>query len=291
MQTLIWLVLATSGNAAVPSVRLSNGVDMPVLAFAAWTWDRSTCHDATALALKAGFRFIWSSTLVGAECQQSQATAIDQSGISRSELFLAGTVNTQSCPDSATCFKQTMDGAEDQFRVINAHHLDMLMLDYPASAGCSAITGQWQALEALYSAGRVGTIAVSNFSPEQLKCILSNTSAAVPTVNQMPYFVGHGKDSVVAVDGKYDIRVQAYSPLGRGDLARDPELIKIGKAYNKSAAQVALRWIVQRNVTIATQSTSLKHLQEDCDIFDFELSHEDMQQLNAHATNSRPVFL
>merc|ERR1712151_1209087 len=112
----------------------------------------------------------------------------------------------------------------------------------------------------------------SNFSPEQMQCISSNKTATVPAVNQMPYSVGHGSDSVISDNAKDKIVVQAYSPLGSGELAHDNDCAKIGKSYGKSSAQVALKWILQRNVTIATQSTSLQHLKDDLDIFDFKLS-------------------
>ena len=131
---------------------------------------------------------------------------------------------------------------------------------------------------------KVRTIAVSNFSPDQIQCILaSKNSSVVPVANQMQYSVGHGHDTVVADNAKHGIIVQAYSPLGSGSLAGDPMLQKIGKAHNKSAAQVALRWILQHNATIATQSTNPAYLKEDADIFDFALTASEMSQLDAHA--------
>merc|ERR1712146_144947 len=130
-------------------------------------------------------------------------------------------------------------------------------------------------------AKKVRTIAVSNFSPEQLKCLKANASSTVPSVNQMPYSVGHGSDSVVADNGALGIHVQAYSPLGSGGVLSNPVVTKIAQAHSQSAAQVALRWIVQRNVSIATQSTNADHLKEDVAIFDFALTDDEMKQLNA----------
>merc|ERR1711998_105636 len=112
--------------------------------------------------------------------------AIAASGL-RSEIFVAGTANTQGCSDEAACYEATHTGAEGQFGLLNVTMLDMLMLDYPASEDCSAIKGQWRAFEEIYAAKRVRVIAVSNFSPEQLQCITSNASATVPAVNQMQY--------------------------------------------------------------------------------------------------------
>lgn len=266
---------------SVPSVRLDNGIDMPIAAFAANMWMPDICENATLLAIQAGFRFIWSSALVGQSCQEAQAQAISRCGVPRDQLFIAGTVNSGGCADAQSCYSRTLDGAKGQFTTLGLGHLDMIMLDYPA-ASCAGITGQWWAFEELLKAGKVDTIAVSNFSPDQLQCIASNKSNTVPAVNQMQYSVGHGGDTVVGDDGKFGTFVQAYSPLMHGDLLHVPLLIDIGKAHNKSSAQIALRWIVQHNATIATESTKFAHLKEDNDIFDFQLSASEMAKLDAY---------
>lgn len=283
------LLLRAAYGATEQTVRLNNGVDMPVMAFAANVWDAGTCKSATSNALQAGFRFIWSSALIGQDCQSAQGAAISASGIARTDLFVAGTVNTQGCSGKDGCYQSTKSDAAAQFTTLGVKTLDMLMLDYPASADCDEINGQWKAFEELYAAKKVRVIAVSNFSPDQLKCITADKTATVPAVNQMPYSVGHGSDTVVADDAKFGVVVQAYSPLGSGELANDADCKKIGAAYNKSSAQVALKWILQRGVSIATQSTSLEHLKADMDIFDFKLSDADMKVLNSRS--GRFVFM
>jgi len=202
------------------------------------------------------------------------------------DIFVGGTVNTNSCSDHDDCYQQTKVGAESQFQILQKAPLDMLMLDYPSSAsGCGGVLGQWQAFQELYDAKKVRAIAVSNFRMDQLKCIVANASLTVPSVNQLPYSLGHGSDTVVVDDGSLGVHVMAYSPLGSGSILSDPVLVKIGAAHQKSTAQVALRWIIQRNVSIATQSTNPKHLVEDAAIFDFSLSEGEMDQLNAHSGN------
>lgn len=273
------LVFQASAAPQVPTVKLSNGVEMPVAAFAANVWDDKICRSATAAALNVGFRFVWSSALIGSECQSAQADAIKASGLDRSELFIAGTVNTEGCSDRASCQSATAVGAEGQFTALGVKQLDMLMLDYPGG-DCDGIKGQWAAFEALYTAKRVRTIAVSNFSPEQLQCITANASATVPSVNQLKYGVGNA-GTIVADNAKFGVVVQAYSPLSGGALSKQ-DCISIGKAHNKSAAQVGLRWIYQTKATYATQSTNPDHLKEDVDIFDgsFVLSHAEMAKLS-----------
>lgn len=285
-EILFTVAIAVQASAFTNTVKLNNGVEMPMLAFAAQVWDAATCKNATTLAVEAGFRHVWSSALVGADCQKAQWSALKTSAVPLTDIFLGGTVNTQSCSDHDDCYQQTKAGAQAQLEILAKQPLDMMMLDYPSSAsGCGGVLGQWKAFEELYTGKKVRTIAVSNFNKDQFKCLTANASSTVPSVNQMPYSVGHGSDPVVADDATFGIHVMAYSPLGTGSVLSDPLLKKIGTAHDKSSAQVALRWIIQRNVSIATQSTKLSHLKGDAAIFDFSLTSEEMTQLNAHSLN------
>lgn len=267
---------------AAQSVTLNNGVEMPVMAFGANVWDDDTCKTATASALSVGFRFVWSSMLIGSSCQSAQGAAIQESGIARKDLFIAGTVNTAACSDEEECYSQTKSYAEQQYDILNQTTLDMLMLDYPASAGgCPSLQGQWKAFSELYAAKKVRAIAVSNFAVDQLKCVINNGTGVVPTVNQLQYSVGHGSDTSVADNAALKVVLQAYSPLNGGGLPTDPDCVSIGNEYNKTGAQVALKWILQRNATVCTESTDAEYLKEDFNIFDFTLSASDMATLNA----------
>ena len=159
----------------------------------------------------------------------------------------------------------------------------MLMLDYPPSDGsCDSIRGQWRAFEDEYRSGRARSIAVSNFSPKQIECIISNATATPPAANQLPLSVGKSTQPInddLALGG---IVAQAYSPLGTGSLVSDPLLRKIGASHSKTAAQVALKWLLAHNATVATQSTSVAHLKQDVDLFDFSLTADEIRQLDAH---------
>jgi len=275
------LQIAKKGQAAsAPVVKLNNGVEMPVLAFAANMWSPEVCKSATLDAIKAGFRFIWSSEIVGAGCQDAQASAITESPVPRSDLFVAGTVDTAGCSGFKGCYEQTKSGAQKQYEVLQQNTLDMLMLDYPPGSGdCDSILGQWAAFEELYPA-KVRSIAVSNFLPEHLQCIKNKASATVPSVNQLLFNFGKGKEKTLLEHSKLGIVVQAYSPLGAGSVAANSVCQGVGARYGKSAAQVALKWILQHNVSVATQSTDYSHLQEDAELFDFTLSDDDMQMLD-----------
>lgn len=266
-------------SGTVPSIQLNNGIMMPLLSYGANLYDTSTCKTATLAALQAGFRFIWSSEIIGEACQRSQRQAIDESGVPRSEIFLAGTVNTQGCTGDTDCYQKTKSAAASQFRTLSDTVLDMLMLDYPSSSGCAGIQGQWRAFNEFYNSRQVRTIAVSNFEVSELHCITSAINSIVPAVNQMPFNVEYARSNVIADNRALGVIVQAYSPLGTGKLVAQPLLHAIGQAHNKSAAQVALKWILQKGGAVNVASTSLLHLMEDTQLFDFTLSEKEMSEL------------
>ena len=177
------------------------------------------------------------------------------------------------------------------FAVGGIETLDIIMLDYPGP-DCDCIRGQWRAFEEMKAAGRTRSLAVSNFVPAQLDCLLKDPKLATrPTVNQLPYCVGYHDPGVVGANRKRGIHVQAWSPLGNGrltrfsrDAAKAKELCaEIGATYSKSAAQVALRFITQSGASYTMQTKSAAHFAEDGPggIFDFELSANDMARLES----------
>ena len=221
-------------------VKLNDGLDFPSVSFGLQVYDDATAQALTTLALSVGYRNFFASVL--ANNQQGFGAAIKATKVPRAELFVCGSVNTGSgaCSGTADCKTQTAAGCATNLQDTGLAYLDMIMLDYPAG-DCPSIVGQWQAFEDMLAANKTRSIAVSNFSPAQLDCIVTNKAATVPAVNQLPYSVGSGADTSVADNAKRGgIIVQAYSPLDSGSLASDPDCAAIGKAHGKSAAQVAL---------------------------------------------------
>ena len=161
----------------------------------------------------------------------------------------------------------------------NIDKLDMIMLDYPGPND-ESIRGQWQAFEDMKFADKtVDDLAVSNFSPAQLDAILANKDATKPTVNQLPFSVAYHPEGILEYNAKRDVLVQSWSPLSRVLPRFDNVLAAIGKKYNKSAAQVGLRWIVQSGAAFSTQSKSKLHFEEDLNVFDFALSEDEMTKV------------
>jgi len=262
------------------AVILNNGLTFPLASFGLQVYDDTTATAYTNLALAAGFRNFFSSVLAGN--QAGFGAAIKGTKVPRKEIFICGSVNTGNgqCSGTAQCQQATAQGCTENLQAIGVDYLDMIMLDYPAG-DCASIQGQWLAFEAMLASGKTKSIAVSNFSPQQLDCIVSNKSATVPAVNQMPYAVGDAAQTVVADNAKRGgILVQAYSPLQGGALASDPDCVAVGKAHSKSGAQVALKWILQHNASFTTSAGSAEFFAQDIDLFDFTLSPAEMKKLD-----------
>lgn len=263
-----------------PEVHLNNGMIFPSVSFGLQVYDDDTAEKLTTLALEAGIRNYFSSVLAGN--QQGFGSAIAKTSVPRSDIFICGSVNTGNgmCSGKDDCKSQTADGCKQNLEDIGVEQLDMIMLDYPAS-DCDSIQGQWEAFEDMLKANQTLSIAVSNFNPDQLDCLLK-AKMTTPAVNQVQYSViGSGSDTSVDDDmSRGGVIVQGYSPLSGGAVLGDPIVQAVANAHNKSAAQVGLRWILQRNATFTTSASSLEHFKEDLDIFDFSLTRAEMQKLD-----------
>lgn len=285
-------------------VKLNNGLDFPLVSFGLQVYDDTTADQYTRIAVAAGIRNFFSSVLASNQAGFSTGLAggAAKASLKREDFFVCGSVNTGSgmCQGFDDCKAQTVEGCHQNLKTLGqgsvdggktsflGGYVDMIMLDYPAS-DCDSIQGQWAAFEEMLANKTTKSIAVSNFGLDQLACISNNsktgekgTAPTIPAVNQMPYSIGSGSTTTVADDyARGGILVQAYSPLGGGGVIQDPDCIAIGKAHNKSSAQVALRWIIQRNASFTTSASTLEHFQDDADIFDFSLNSTEMSILNA----------
>lgn len=264
-------------------MKLSNGQSFPKASFGLQVYDDATAQQLTEVALSLGFRNFFASVL--ARNQKGFARGFKAAGVPRSEIYICGSVLSDSARGFDSAYQLTKKGCDENLKAFaegDITYVDQIMLDYPGG-DCDSIKGQWKAFEEMLAAGATKSLAVSNFSPKQLDCILSDPAATRPVVNQLPYFVGNHDPSAVAENAKRGIVVQAWSPLGGG---RMPGRAKkaaaaIGEKYGKSFAQVALRWIVQTGATYSTQTKKKEHFAEDLDIFDFQLTQEEVDQLSA----------
>jgi len=271
-----------------PIATLADGSKFPLASFGLQIYDDNTAYKLTLTALEVGYRNFFASVLAGN--QRGFAKAIRDSSIPREDIYICGSVVSNRVSGFDAAKKATTKGWEknmEAFGVGGIDYLDQIMLDYPGP-DCDSIRGQWTAFEEMHAQKLTKSISISNFNSKQLDCVLE-TAKVKPVVNQLPYSVAYHPGDVITENNKRDILVQAWAPLGgslggRFDKNVKSACAKIGKNHgNKSFAQVALRWIVQSGGSFTTQSKNKDHFSEDLNIFDFELTEEEMKILNALA--------
>jgi len=267
-----------------PIATLSDGTKFPLISFGLQVYDDQTAYKLTLTALEVGYRNFFASVLAGN--QRGFARAIRDSKIPRDELFICGSVVSNRASGFESAKKATTKGCSqnmDAFGVGGIDYLDQIMLDYPGP-DCASISGQWSAFEEIHQQKLTKSISVSNFNSAQLDCVLKECRVK-PVVNQLPYSVAYHPGSVVEDNAKRGLLVQAWAPLGGSLGGRFSSSLKgkcgeIGRRYNKNWAQVALRWIIQTGASITTQTKRKEHFQEDLDVFDFELTLDEMKELS-----------
>lgn len=282
---------ASVGGGDKGVVTLKGGVEFPLASFGLQVYDDEKAYRLTMTALEVGYRNFFASVL--AKNQKGFAKAVRDSGIPRSDLFICGSVVSNRAKGYKDAKAATTEGWKQNmkaFGVGNIDYLDQIMLDYPGP-DCDSIQGQWAAFEEMHAQKLTKTLAVSNFSSQQLDCLLLSSSSisTPPVVNQLPFSVAYHPPALASDTVKSNadrgVLVQAWAPLGYSLGGRFTSAMKgtcqqIGNKYGKSGAQVALRWIVQTGASFTTQSSKKEHFAEDLDIFDFTLSPEDMTTLD-----------
>lgn len=263
------------------TIRLNNGVEMPLVGFGVFQMNEPVeCEQAVLHAIDAGYRLI--DTAASYQNETQVGNAIRQSNIAREELFVTTKLWLQDA---------SYEGAKAQFeRSLNRLQLDYLDL-YLIHQPIGDVHGAWRAMEELYAAGKIRAIGVSNFHPDRLADLMAFNQVK-PAVNQVEVNPFNQQLHAVLWMQSRDIQPQAWAPFaeGRNNLFSQPVLVEIGKKYGKSVGQVVLRWLLQRNVISLAKSVRQERLQENIDIFDFELSIEDMTQITAMDTATSSFF-
>jgi diketogulonate reductase-like aldo/keto reductase len=254
-------------DTAGSSISLTPGVELPKLGFGVWLVDAGReAERAVGWALEAGYRHI--DTAQAYENEQSVGNALKASGVPREEVF----VTTKFFPRSEDPVRE----AEKSLERLQIDQIDLYLVHWPAGGPTRAWPGMVQALER----GLVRSIGVSNFTEADLEKLLA-TSEVKPAVNQIqlnPF--AHRRALVDACVG-LDIVVEAYSPLTHGRDLANPHLAAVAKRVGRTPAQVLLRWGLQHEFVVLPKSVNQKRIQENAQIFDFSLSDEDMDELDA----------
>ncbi len=261
-------------------ITLSNGVKMPQLGYGVYQVTQNECERCVLDALKVGYRSI--DTAQSYFNEEQVGAAIEKSGIDRKEIFLTTKVWIEHYG-----YEETKKSVLDSMRKLRTDYLDLCLLHQPFSD----YYGAWRALEELYESGKIHAIGVSNFYPDRLVDLCSFARIR-PMVNQVEVHPLNQQVEAKKWMDKYDVQIEAWAPFGEGrcGMFENPVLNEIGAKYHKSAAQVILRWHLQRGAVVIPKSTHIERMQENLNVFDFELSSEDMEKIASLDTKTSAFF-
>lgn len=262
------------------TVTLNNGVVMPQIGYGVYQVSPAECERCVSDALKVGYRMI--DTAQAYHNEEGVGAAVKKSGIARDELFLVSKVWISNYG-----FDKAKASIDESLRKLGTDYIDLMLLHQPF---CDRY-GAYRALEAAYKEGKVRAIGVSNFYPDHFIDLASNVEI-VPAVNQVETHVFDQQIEAQGYMEEFGTHMMAWAPLaeGRNNFFTNPVLEAIGKKYGKSVAQVALRWLIQRDVIIIPKSVHVERMQQNLDIFDFELSQDDMAAIAALDTKQSLFF-
>lgn len=258
---------------------LHNGVKMPWFGLGVFkVQEGQEVIDAVKYAIKAGYRSI--DTAAVYQNEEGVGQGIRESGIDRKELFV-----TTKVWNSDQGYDSTLKAFDTSMNKLGLDYLDLYLIHW-ATPARGLYKETWRALEKLYKDKRVRAIGVSNFHIPHLQDLMTDAEVK-PMVNQVEYHPRLTQVELLEYCKKNQIQLEAWSPLMQGQLLDDPTLKGIAEKYNKSVAQVILRWDIQNGVVMIPKSIKEQRIIENANIFDFELSEEDMNQINAMNQNHR----
>lgn len=262
-------------------VKLNNGVEMPIISFGVYQIPKEDTKRCVLDAIKSGYRGI--DTAQSYFNESEVGDAIVECGVPREELF----ITTKVWIDHYG-YEECKASVEESLRKLKTDYLDLCLLHQPFSD----YYGAYRALEELYVEGKIKAIGVSNFYPDRLTDICMFDRKVIPAVNQVEVNPFNAQWFAQENMEKHGVKMEAWAPFGEGrnNLFTNETLVSIGKKYNKSSAQVVLRWLIQRGVIVACKSTHIERMQENINVFDFELTEEDMNSIKTLDTSNSLFF-
>jgi 2,5-diketo-D-gluconate reductase A len=254
-----------SGN-LIPTVKLNNGISMPMLGFGTNTLNGVICERSVSDAISVGYRLIDTAKVYGNE--EFVGAGIKQSGFKREGLFITSKlwVDDSGYENAKKAFETTLNK-------LGLEYLDLYLIHRPRGD----VKGSWKAMEELHAEGKIKAIGVSNFDPDQLKDLMSYAKIK-PAINQIETHVFFQEPKLYEALKKDQVQMEAWSPLaaGRNGIFSNQTLADIAKKHHKSIAQVCLRWHHQRGIVAIPRSTQKAHMIENLNIFDFALDQSDL---------------
>lgn len=261
-------------------VTLNNGVKMPVLGYGVYQVSPSECERCVLDALSVGYRSV--DTAQAYANEEGVGSAVRKSGIPRGELFLTTKVWITNAGE-----EKAARSIDESLRKLGTDYVDLLLIHQPFGD----YYGTYRAMEKAYKAGKARAIGVSNFYPDRF-IDLANFCEVVPAVNQVETHVFQQQKTAREVAGKYGTQIESWGSFaeGKNGLFTNDVLVRTGKKYGKTAAQTALRFLIQSGVVVIPKSTRRERMEENLNVFDFALSDEDMRAIAALDTGSSLFF-
>lgn len=265
-------------NKLTDTFKLNNGIDIPCIGYGTFqTPDGKSVEDGVKEALKIGYRHI--DTAYFYQNEKGVGKAIRESGVKREDIFVTSKLwNSDRGYESAkAAFEKTMDN-------LGLEYLDLFLIHWPAikkqfdnAEEINANT--WKAFEEIYETGRVKAIGLSNFLPHHIDELMK-TAKIKPMVNQIEFHPGFAQIETAKYCLENDIVVEAWSPLGRKEVLENETLVELAKKYNKSTAQICIRWVLQHDILPLPKSVTPSRILENSQVFDFEISEDDMKTID-----------
>lgn len=248
------------------TVRLSNGVEMPILGYGVYQVTPEECERCVSDALSMGYRMV--DTAQAYANEEGVGNAVKKSGIPREELFLVTKVWISNAG-----YEKAKASIDESLRKLQTDYIDLLLIHQPFND----YYGSYRAMEEAYKAGKLRAIGVSNFYPDRF-IDLAEFCDIKPMVNQVETHVFNQQRRPQEIMKEYGTQIMSWGPFaeGRNDFFTNPVLKAIGEKYGKSVAQTALRFLIQRDVVVIPKSTHKERMEQNLDVFDFSLSAEDM---------------
>ena len=256
----------------VPSVALNNGLSIPQLGFGVFQIPPEDTKQAVLTALEAGYRHIDTAEMYGNEAEVGQA--VRESGVPREEVFVTSKLanDVHDPADAAVAIDTTLDA-------LGLGPVDLFLMHWPLPTVGDYVE-TWRAMERMYQDGKARAVGVSNFKQHHLNRLMDATTT-VPAVNQIEVHPYLTQDDLRAFDREHGIATEAWSPIAQGKVLHDPVIERIARRLDRSAAQVVLRWHVQRGDIVFPKSVTPDRVRQNFALFDFELTDADMSDVSA----------
>lgn len=253
------------------TVKLNNGIEMPILGFGVFqVTDQKECEIGVLNAIETGYRLI--DTAASYMNETAVGNAIRESGVARENLFITTKLWVQD-----TGYEKTKLAFEKSLNKLQSDYLDLYLIHQPYGD----VHGSWRAMEELYKAGKIKAIGVSNFQPDRVMDLIT-FNEIIPAVNQIETHPFNQQIETQKFLTENKVQIESWGPFaeGRNNLFQNELLLSIAAKYNKSLAQVVLRWLTQRGVVAIPKSVRKERMEENFNVFDFELSAEDMAMIS-----------